>query len=345
MKKANSEAIAISRYIFSFFSEFAPIHKTSSEHTLKSYSTAITLFLEFLETSEKVSPETLNHVHFERVVVEKWLQWLKTERGCSSATCNVRLGSLRVFLKYLGSRNPEFLHLSFEATVIPLMKTRKTKVCGMPKKAVKALMACPNQKTKIGIRDLVIMIILYATACRINELLSIKNGQLHLSASKPYVNVIGKGNKVRTLYLLPKAEASIKVYLSLFHGSHPDPEAYLFYSRCKSINSQLTQPAVDKRLKLIAKEAYKQCLDVPLGLHAHQFRHAKASHWLEDGMNIVQISFLLGHENLTTTMKYLDITLEDEAKALATLEDEKSKKTAPKWKNKDGSLKSFCGMK
>jgi hypothetical protein len=62
-------------------------------------------------------------------------------------------------------------------------------------------------------------------------------------------------------------------------------------------------------------------------------------------MNIVQISFLLGHENLTTTMKYLDITLEDEAKALTTLEDEKSKKTAPKWKNENGSLKSFCGMR
>lgn len=61
---------------------------------------------------------------------------------------------------------------------------------------------------------------------------------------------------------------------------------------------------------------------MPLKLHAHQFRHAKASHWLEDGMNIVQISFLLGHEQLDTTMVYLDITTEDEAKALATLEGE-----------------------
>ena len=83
---------------------------------------------------------------------------------------------------------------------------------------------------------------------------------------------------------------------------------------------------------------------MPLGLHAHQLRHAKASHWLEDGMNIIQISFLLGHEQLQTTMIYLDITTEDEALALATLEDEKGKKVSPKWKKADGSLVAFYGI-
>lgn len=93
-----------------------------------------------------------------------------------------------------------------------------------------------------------------------------------------------------------------------------------------------------------AVKAHGSCADVPLKLHAHQFRHAKASHWLEDGMNIVQISFLLGHEQLDTTMVYLDITTEDEAKALATLEGEGDSKVEKKWKNSDGSLREFCGL-
>lgn len=38
--------------------------------------------------------------------------------------------------------------------------------------------------------------------------------------------------------------------------------------------------------------------DIPIDLHAHQIRHVKVLHWLENGMNIVQISFLLGHANL-----------------------------------------------
>ena len=98
-------------------------------------------------------------------------------------------------------------------------------------------------------------------------------------------------------------------------------------------------------LRKYAKAAHEVCGDVPLGLHAHQFRHGKASHWLEDGMNIVQISFLLGHEQLQTTMVYLDIMAEEKAKALATLEDENDKKVCAKWKNPDGSLVDFCGIR
>jgi hypothetical protein len=62
-------------------------------------------------------------------------------------------------------------------------------------------------------------------------------------------------------------------------------------------------------------------------------------------MNIVQISFLLGHAQLQTTMVYLDITAEQEAKALATLEDENDNSSPKKWRSIDGSLSSFCGVR
>ena len=78
---------------------------------------------------------------------------------------------------------------------------------------------------------------------------------------------------------------------------------------------------------------------------APHFRHGKASHWIEDGLNVLQVSFLLGHKHLETTMIYLDITTEDKAKALATLENENDKKITKKWKNPNGSLIDFCGFK
>lgn len=78
---------------------------------------------------------------------------------------------------------------------------------------------------------------------------------------------------------------------------------------------------------------------------APHFRHAKASHWIQDGLNVLQVSFLLGHTHLETTMVYLDITTEDKAKALATLENENDKKITKKWKNPDGSLIDFWGLK
>ena len=62
-------------------------------------------------------------------------------------------------------------------------------------------------------------------------------------------------------------------------------------------------------------------------------------------MNIVQISFLLGHESLQTTMVYLDISTENLSEALSTLEEEKDKTAIPKWKHADGSLVDFCKLK
>lgn len=106
-----------------------------------------------------------------------------------------------------------------------------------------------------------------------------------------------------------------------------------------------TQVGISKMLRKYAKSAHEKCPDVPLGLHAHQFRHAKASHWLEDVMNIVQISFLLGHANLETTMIYLDISLEQKAEAMATLESESQKGTSAKWKGHEDSLASLCGLR
>jgi integrase len=62
-------------------------------------------------------------------------------------------------------------------------------------------------------------------------------------------------------------------------------------------------------------------------------------------MNIAQISFLLGHESIQTTMVYLDITTEQEAAALATLEDETDKNLSKKWRTtRTTSLAGFCGL-
>lgn len=345
MKRATNESVIIARHINAFLNEYVPSQKSRSSQTLKSYQYALTLYIGFLEREKGISAENLCGRCFSRTIIEEWLQWLMEQRGCSPETCNNRLASLRAFLKYLGSREIILLHLSEDATRIPRKKEVRKKVIGMSKKAVQALLSAPELSTKTGRRDLALMIIIYSTAARIDEILSLKTGQLHLDAEKPNVTIIGKGSKIRTLYLLPKAVAHLKKYLKEFHGDTPNPEAYVFYSRNTGLHGKMSQTAVNKQLKKHAGAAYEICDEVPLDLHAHQLRHAKASHWLEDGMNIVQISFLLGHEQLQTTMVYLDITLEQELKALATLEDENDKKVSKRWKNVKDGLAKFCSVK
>ena len=343
MRKSKNEALVIARRINSFLNEYAPSQKTRSEHTIKSYNIALTLYLGFLETVKGVDSSNLCGESFSAQNIEEWLLWLMNNRKCSPETCNIRLASLRTFLKYLGKQDVAFLYLSSGASQIERKKVYRKKVQGMSKEAVKALLETPDLSTKTGRRDLAFLVLMYGTATRIDELLPLKVEQLQLSAKNPCVNIIGKNGKLRTLYLLPRAVSHVKRYLQEFHGSSPQPGDYIFYSR--NSGGKMSQTAINKRIKMYAQKAHSFCKDVPLTLHAHQIRHAKATHWLEDGMNIVQISFLLDHEQLDTTMVYLDVTTEQEAKALATLEDENDKRITKKWKNPGNSLSDFCGVK
>jgi len=302
MMKSTNEAVLIAHHINSFLNEYMPSQKTHSEHTLKSYNTALTLYLGFLETEKDVSSANLCGESFSAQNIEEWLLWLLEKRKCSPETCNIRLASLRVFLAYLGTREVSLLYLSNSASQIKRKKVCRKKVQGMSKEAVKALLAAPDISTKTGRRDLAMLVFMYGTATRIDEVLSLKVGHLQLAANKPYATVIGKGGKIRTMYLLPKNAAHLKKYLQEFHDPTPDPEAYVFYSR--NSGGKMSQMAISKRLKKYAAIAHTVCPEIPLSLHAHQIRHAKASHWLEDGMNIVQISFLLDHKQLNTTMVY-----------------------------------------
>ena len=345
MKKPTAESMEIAKHIHGFITEYAPVHLTTSGHTLKNYRASLSLYLTFLQEERGITPPMLGIGCFSLESIEAWIKWIKEKRGCSAQTCNIRLGAIRTFMKYLSERNIAYLSAYEAACTIPSMKVPKRKVSGLSRAAVKQLLEMPDLSTKTGRRDLTFMILLYSTAARLDEVLSLKMQDIHLDPQKPYVSIIGKGHKRRTLYLMPKTVAHLKKYISEYHGKTPDPGSYLFYSRNIGTAGKITQPAIGKMLKKHAKDAHLLCDEVPLDLHAHQFRHAKASHWLEDGMNIVQISFLLGHEQLETTMIYLDVTTEDGRKAMATLECEKDAKISPKWKKADGSLVDFCGIK
>ena len=115
-------------------------------------------------------------------------------------------------------------YLYQEAKHVRRQKCPKRKVTGLTREAVTAMLETPDTTTAIGRRDLVFLTVLYATAARMDEVLSIKIGHLHLDAAKPHVNLYGKGEKLRTSYLLPRAVSLLRQYIKEVHGSSPDKE-------------------------------------------------------------------------------------------------------------------------
>lgn len=105
----------------------------------------------------------------------------------------------------------------------------------------------------------------------------------------------------------------------------------------------MTGEAVNYRLKKYATLANKECEEVPIGLHSHQLRHARASHWLEDGITLPIISKMLGHEDYMTTARYLDINIFQITNALKNLEDENTENTMREEWNED-NLRSIFNL-
>jgi len=344
MSRPKDETVQISRLIGDWVNNYLPTMKARSEKTIEGYENAISLYLMFLETEKivqelKIVPDSFCHKN-----IEKWLIWVRDVRNCCPATCNNRLAAIRAFLKYVARETPKLAYLYQESMLIPQRKTYKTPIRGLTKKAMAAVLSIPSQNTRTGRRDLTLFSIMYDTAVRIDEVLSLHIEDLHLDIARPSLTVIGKGAKLRTISLMPKTVQHLRRYIRDFHGINPSPGSIVFYSRNTGPSGKMSQSGVNKQLKGYALIAHGSCPEVPLTLHAHQIRHSAASHWLDDGLNIVQISRLLGHSEINTTMVYLDISEEMKARALAKIAD-CSITTIPKEWKQDKSLASICGIK
>lgn len=346
--KTQSESIIIATAIHDWISSYLPDVRANSTNTLKAYREALTLYFRFLEDEKSVKPHNLSSGCFSNSYIQAWMIWLKDKRHSSNSTCNHRLACLKCFIKYLSRKNIMFIQIEAEAYEIKAMRSPKKGIDEFTKDAVKALFAAPNLDTAIGKRDFALFNLIYNTATRIDEILSLIISALHLDGkSKDYITVWGKGTKRRTIFILPEVAKIIKAYIKAFHGPAPNPTDFLFFSHYGGGKKKLTQEAVDKRLKLYGSIANKKCADLPKNLHSHSLRHARATHWLEEGLNIVMIQKLLGHEDINTTMGYVGVSTEQKAKALATIEDDVAKKMVKKWKSvkKTDSLVDFLGLK
>ena len=198
MNKEKNESKEIIKYISDFISNYI-YTKTESSNTLKSYRIALQLYLEYLEANG-INILNINYECFSVSNIENWMEWLINVRKSKPQSVNNRLASLRIFLKYLGKKDISLLNIYTQACSITRKKTKKVKVKGISKEALRNLFSVINQTTKTGKRDITMFVLMYNTAIRVNEMLSLRLKDIYLDVGKPYIVIIGKGNKLRSLY-------------------------------------------------------------------------------------------------------------------------------------------------
>lgn len=337
------ESTRLLKHVAEFFNSYAPTFITSSAGTLKNYQDSLSVYFTWLEDVKGVTYYSITADSFSAENIREWVKWLTEVRGNSISSVNNRLGQLGAFLKFLGTKDNAWKTLYTDAKEIERKKPPKKHVSGMSEAAVTAILKQPDQSTPTGRRDLTMMVLQYGTATRVAEILNLKIKNVYLdNVPSPFIRIIGKGDKVGTCFLPPKATAHLRKYISEFHGGTPNPDAYVFYSPFDEPGLRpLSQDAYDKRIKKYGAMAGKKCDDVPEKPHSHQFRHARATHLIEHEVNVLEVSQILRHANVGTTMQYLDITIEEKAKQMAKVNGMDDPKVPRKWRKKDGSLKDF----
>ena len=139
-----------------------------------------------------------------------------------------------------------------------------------------------------NLKERVIILTLYGLGLRISELSHIKL----IDIKDGWIVVDGKGNKTRQLPLLPILETSIALYKKQYL-----PRTYLFEKNGDRQN--------DAQLRYIIEKLFK---NRGLKITPHQLRHSFATHLLEGGARISDISELLGHSSMATTQIYTKLS-------------------------------------
>lgn len=340
------EAATVGRVIHDFLWHYAPTYVTRSENTLRGYRLALRLYLEYL-ASVGVTPETLCADDLCRKRIEGYLEWLETERGNEPQTRALRLSAIRRLCRYAAGHEASLAHVAAEAAAVEKPTAPRTKVRAITKEAVAALMSAPDLGTRQGRKDAALIATTYATAGRVSEVLGIRVRDLHLDAEKPYAEVTGKGGGGRVVYIEARAARHLRRHVAETLGERPSPDAYVFWSREHGRPGErpLSPAAVTKTLQKYAKVAHGSCPDLPERLTPHILRHARASHWLDEGMGLAQISLLLGHKSVETTMRYLDISMSKLAEAMSRVPGLPEAPEEPLYKSdKAASLLETCGF-
>lgn len=170
-----------------------------------------------------------------------------------------------------------------------------------PRKALNQLELEYLRKACETPREKAIIEMLYSTGCRISELSILKKSDIDWT--RKTVHLFGKGKKHRTSFINAKAEIVLKEYLD----TRDDDSEFLFVTERKPYR-QVKREGLEKAVRKISSRISER---VSKHVTPHVLRHTTATTALQNGMPVHDVSRLLGHANINTTMIYAEVSLED----------------------------------
>ena len=273
--------------------------KGASPHTQRAYGRELHDFTTYLvaKRGAEVQVAKLEHPQIRAYLSELY------GRGLSKASVARALAVIRAWFKWLARRgyveqNPAVLvatpKLPKHLPRVPTIEQMNRVVDA----AAEDMAAWPE-------RDQVIFELLYGCGIRNAELVGLNLRDIHWANEA--ILVRGKGRKERYVPLGDAAAQALRAYLLRREGKLAEAgkssEALLLNVRLRG-TCRLTTRSVGRIVKQIALAH-----GLPADVHPHTLRHAFGTHMLDEGADLRAIQELLGHERLSTTQRYTQLTV------------------------------------
>lgn len=310
MKKNKAEFEFLS-LLEKFFTAYLPVSVNASSNTIESYKCAFRLLFQYLNDeagidSSRITFETLN---FD--LLTNFFDWLSTIRKNGRTTIKQRIGALSSFAEYAQNRNLEAGYV-FRNSLAKISKKSFRRVkskqrCVFTRQELELFFSFPDTSDRIGWRDLVLLIAMYASGARAQEIcdLTVKD-VAYDSNGNAILTLMGKGEKPRRVKITADATEMLHKYIA-YRKIGDQPTRHVFFSQRNERMSVSCVEEIFAKYEKMAKDAHpdKFCSG---SYTPHVMRHTTATHLLEAGVPLAVVKNLLGHVSIQTTQIYVEIT-------------------------------------
>lgn len=336
------ESTKFAKYLTKFLSDYLIVQKNVSKNTVFSYRDTFKLLLKYCNEVKRVAIERINIDMLTAELIKDFLNWLEYERKCSISTRNQRLAAIHSFFRYVQAEEPQGLHHFQKVISISVKKAKKKALEHLSPEIIKLILEQADTYSSKGRRDLTLLSVLYDTGARVQELIDLRISDIFLDIT-PIISLTGKGNKARRIPLMKNTATLLQKYLlendlnQQWKSQHP-----LFTN---NQHNKLTTNGVTYILNKYVSKARIVSNIIPEHVSPHVFRHSKAMHLLQAGVNLIYIRDFLGHIDLKTTDIYARTDTEMKRKAIENAYPDIVSGQLPDWNKDRGLLNWLSNLK
>lgn len=282
-------------YYFQVYLEKFCLARGLAPKTILTYAECLEQFADYIESVR--AEKGISNLKTEDIC--DYIEYLKISKNNGTATINKKVTILRSF--YQAMISFDLIEPNADpCRLLPKLKKSQEKVGDILSiEEIEKLAVAPNSDTLLGIRDRAMLLLLCTTGIRASECAGIKECDIDLP--NRMIRVLGKGNRERVVMLNDVCVLAIENYIR-FRGKQKAQELFFKVRTGKGLDRK----RIYDRVKYYLRKAriFKK-------ISPHRLRHSFATKMIKDGVKLATLKELLGHRNIQSTMRYVQVSGEE----------------------------------